>query len=143
MSSSFPCQTNSENSTGTPEKPSEFDFGLCRCQGEALFCQAAFSPHGKAAVISVNITLTVSRLIHRASRSRQQGLAPPPTALNCIARRRGKSKVAFKYKKGGCFNRLISLDRKRQFLTVNRHDQSVYRQKNLRFCRLSAMLLTV
>lgn len=58
----------------------------------------------------------------------QQGLAPPPTALNCIARRRGQSKEAFKYKKGDRLKRLKFLDPKRQIQTANRHDPSAYRQ---------------
>jgi hypothetical protein len=39
--------------------------------------------------------------------------------------------VRFKYKKEEGPNRLISFDPKRQFPTVNRHDQSVNRQKLL------------
>jgi hypothetical protein len=43
----------------------------------------------------------------------------------------GFSRVAFKYKKGEWCNRMNSLNRKRQILTVMRQDGTVHRQKSL------------
>jgi hypothetical protein len=62
------------------------------------------------------------------------GFERPLTATygaHLVARRRGRIKACFKYKKGERHNRLISLDPKRQLRALNRHDRSVNRQKLL------------
>jgi hypothetical protein len=75
-----------------------------------------------------------------------RALAPPPTALTWVARRRGKKRESFKYKKGKPPKPLKLLDPKRQLRAFNRHDRSVYRQKLLALltvnCHTSVYLLT-
>jgi hypothetical protein len=59
------------------------------------------------------------------------GFGPAAYGAHLRARRRGKKKEAFKYKKGEWLKCLKFLDPKRQFQTVNRHVPSVNRQNVL------------
>jgi hypothetical protein len=63
-----------------------------------------------------------------------------------VARRRGKKREAFKYKKGEWLKRLKFLDPNRQFPSVKRHDRSGNRQIALALlsfnCHTSVCLVT-
>jgi hypothetical protein len=110
--------------------PSEFDFGLCRCQGWGLTLPSVFVPHGKAVVVGTEFTCPLQVL--STGRRVLIGKVWPRRLRRSIALRGvGAKKEAFKYKKEEWLKCLKFLDPKRQFQTVNRHDRSAHRQNLL------------
>jgi hypothetical protein len=88
---------------------------------------SVFVPHGKTVVIGSEFTCP----LHDLSTGRRvliRRVWPRRLRRSIALRGVGAKKEAFKYKKGERLKRLKFLDPKRQFQTVNRHDQSAYRQ---------------
>jgi hypothetical protein len=104
--------------------------GYAGAKVEVLFCQAAFSPHGKAMVNCIEFTSSLHGL-STGNGVHIRKVWPRRLRRSIALRGVGAKKEAFKYKKGEWLKRLKFLDPKRQFQTVNRHDRSVNRQKVL------------
>jgi hypothetical protein len=94
---------------------------------DVLFCrQAILSMHSGGCDSNENLFLIDG--YPQGNRILYVGFGPSAYGAHLHARRRGKKREAFKYKKGKWLKRLKSLDPKHQFQSVNRHDQSVKRQ---------------
>jgi hypothetical protein len=109
--------------------------GYIRAKGEVSFCRAVFlsTRNGVPKKEAYRSWLSTDRslLFWSATVLIKRKLLPPSPAY--LAARSGVSFIesCFKYKKEKAIKTLISLDPKRQFQTVNRHDRSVKRQNVL------------
>jgi len=109
--------------SATDERSSLYrlNFGDVSVKSEALFCRAVFLSRRQGNALLPESLFSRSRLSTADRVLQNQRLAPPPKALNCIVRRRGKENEAFTYKKKEPLNRSIFLDPKRRFQTVHEH----------------------